>query len=50
MISGEDFDFRGLSTDTKPTDGSMPNGATFLEMDTGDVYIFDQEHEEWKLL
>ena len=40
--------FVGLSTDTKPT--SAPNGSTFLEMDTSNVYIFDAENEEWRAL
>lgn len=30
--------FRGLSTDSKPTDAG--NGAEFREIDTGDVYYF----------
>ena len=41
-------DIRGLSTDTKPT--TYPNGSTFVEMDTGKVFIFDAENEEWKEL
>ena len=41
-------DIRGLSTDTKPT--NYPNGSTFVEMDTGKVFIFDTENEEWKEL
>lgn len=40
--------FVGLFTDTKPT--GVSNGSTFLEMDTGDVYIFDAENEEWRAL
>jgi len=31
------YDYRGLSTDTKLTDA--PIGATFLEVDTGDLYV-----------
>ena len=45
---------RGLSTDPKPTDATLavkdaiiPNGSTFLEMDTGDVYMFDSENQRW---
>jgi hypothetical protein len=37
--------FRGLSTDTKPTD--VANGSRFLEIDTGTVYYFDEENAEW---
>lgn len=35
-----------LSTDTKPTDG-IANGSICLEMDTGDVYMFDESGGEW---
>ena len=41
----------GLSTDTKPTgniDGRpIINGSTFIEMDTGEVYWFDEAAGEW---
>jgi hypothetical protein len=42
------FEFRGLSTDTKPlghnlTNGNVnyivSNGSVFIEMDTGDVFM-----------
>lgn len=39
------MDLRGLSGDSKPTD--VPNGSTFLEMDTGKVFIFDKENLIW---
>ena len=41
----EDFtqEFRGLSTDSKPTAGVETN-ALFLELDTGDFYYFDGEN------
>lgn len=42
------WDLRGLSSDEKPT--TLPNGSTFLEMDTGNVYVFDAENEQWRLL
>lgn len=31
----------GLSTDTKPTDGIV-TGSDFTEVDTGDVYLFNE--------
>lgn len=31
----------GLSTDTKPTAGIV-TGSVFTEVDTGDVYLFDE--------
>lgn len=33
------MEYYGLSTDTKPVPSVTPKGATFLEMDTKDVYI-----------
>ena len=32
-------DFRGASTETKPTDCAP--GSTYYEWDTGDLYMFD---------
>ncbi len=40
-------DYRGLSSDEKPTDA--PNGSSFYEMDTGDVYMFDKNSDTWIL-
>lgn len=51
--NGEVFyllELRGLSTDEKPTEienGTIENGSVFIEIDTGDVYIFDAENTEW---
>ena len=44
------WDLRGLSTDTKPTDAFIPNGSSFLEMDTGDVYFWDSTAGTWRAL
>lgn len=38
-------EYRGLSTDTKPT--GITNGSTFLEIDTGTKYMYDEEGDEW---
>lgn len=35
-----------LSTDTKPTTG-IANGSTIVEINTGKVYMFDEEGGEW---
>jgi len=35
------YEFRGLSTDTKPTNDFVGNGSTFLEMNTGKVYVYN---------
>lgn len=41
----------GKSTDTKPTvklkNTKIPNGSTFLEMDTGDIYFYDSDTDAW---
>lgn len=39
------YDIRGTSTDTKPTD--VPNGSTFVEMNTGKGFLFDAENAQW---
>lgn len=36
----------GLSTDTKPT-ADLITGSTFVEQNTGDVYMFDESSETW---
>lgn len=48
-------EYTGLSGDTKPVDDeakkvSVPNGSTFLEMDTSDVYIYDKQNKTWRKL
>ena len=37
--------YTGLSTDTKPD--NAVNGSTYIEIDTGDVYMYDAEGEQW---
>ena len=43
--------FKGLSTDTKPTEDygneAIKNGSTFYEIDTGDLYMYDEENHTW---
>ena len=39
-------EYAGLSTDTKPTEG-VATGSVFLEVDTTDVYLYDEASEEW---
>lgn len=35
------YEFRGLSTDTKPVDATkISNGSIFFEMDTAKVFVF----------
>lgn len=40
-------ELRGLSTDEKPTTG-IENGSMFIEMDTGKIYLYDLENEQWR--
>ena len=42
-----EVEYRGLSTDEKPTE-NITNGTVFIEIDTGKVYMYDLENEEWK--
>lgn len=41
--NGNGTDYRGLSTDEKPTDNGVFANALFLEVDTGDFYYYDGE-------
>lgn len=36
----------GASTETKPTTGIV-DGSTFLETDTGDLYVFSEAGAAW---
>ena len=36
-----------LSTDTKPVGGVL-NGSICMEIDTGDMYMFDEASTTWK--
>lgn len=40
-------DYRGLSTDTKPVGVNVGNGSSFIEIDTGKIFLYDAEGEEW---
>lgn len=41
----------GLSTDEKPIEKigtiGIGNASTFYEMDTGNIYIYDEENHKW---
>lgn len=39
-------EFAGLSTDAKPTEG-LATGSVFLEVDTTDVYFYDEDSDSW---
>lgn len=43
-------ELRGLSTDEKPSTigiNNIANGSTFVEIDTGDIYFYDETGETW---
>ena len=43
-------ELRGLSTDIKPSiinNGNIENGSQFIEIDTGDIYLYDLNGKEW---
>lgn len=44
--NNREFLMKGLSSDAKPIDG-IPNGAKFIEIDTGKQYLFDVESGEY---
>lgn len=46
-VNQKTYDLRGLSTDTKPVNNLIGNGSTYFEMDTGDVFIYDEQHKTW---
>lgn len=52
-ISGDGkflVEYRGLSGDDKPTTvngGVIENGSVFIEIDTQDIYLYDEENTSW---
>lgn len=47
-IGERTLEFRGLSTDQKPSKKTYPklgNGSTFMEMDTANLFMYDEEHD-----
>ena len=45
------IEFSGNSEDTKPTENGerlVDNGSVFIEVDTGKIFFYDLENEEWK--
>lgn len=46
-VHNESYHYDGLSTDTKPTDESVPNGTIIHEIDTGDNYQFNKDAGTW---
>lgn len=49
-VNERTYEFRGLSSDVKPTKKDRPllgNGSVFVEMDTLKVFLYDEEHDKW---
>ena len=44
--ANKEYEYKGLSTDEKPTDCAV--NSVFLELDTGNFYYFDGE--EWQMI
>ena len=38
--------YYGMSGDAKPTEG-VNNADRYLEMDTGDIFLFDETGKQW---
>lgn len=50
QTDGRSSEFRGLSTDTKPTKANgkdVENGSSYLEMNTGKVFMYDEQNDIW---
>lgn len=44
-------ELRGLSTDEKPVEinnKTIDNGSMYIEIDSGKIYLYDLENEQWK--
>ena len=41
------IEFSGKHNDTKPTYNYLVTGSLFLEVDTGDVYAYEEEGKTW---
>lgn len=47
MITQIGNTYYGLSTNTPKPTGAVLNGREFKEMDTGKVYYYDAENQQW---
>lgn len=46
-------EIRGLSTDDKPNqyyNQDIDNGSIFIEIDTGKVFMYDLENNQWRMI
>ena len=51
LVNSFIYSFTGLSTDTKPTqtfkNTQIQNGSTFVEMDSGKVFMYNEASHAW---
>ena len=51
IVNSYIYSFTGLSTDTKPTqtykNTQIQNGSSFVEMDTGTVFMYNEDGPAW---
>ena len=51
LVNSYIYSFTGLSTDTKPTrtykNTQIQNGSSFVEMDTGNVFMYNETSHAW---
>ena len=52
VVDAKTVELRGLSGDDKPVDKdnfkvTFGNGSSFLEIDTGKIFYYDAESNEW---
>lgn len=49
VISGSKMylEYAGLSDDDKPVEDNISTGSLFLEVNTGDVYAYDEDGATW---
>lgn len=40
-------EFIGLSTDQKPISTEIPNGSSYLCMDSGEIYFYNSSTQQW---
>ena len=41
------MEYAGNSNDAKPLSDIIATGSVFIEVDTGSVYMFDEDNSEW---
>lgn len=49
-IRGLEADLEKLKNNPEDRKAKIGNGSTFIAMDTGNVYIYDIENDDWILL